>query len=87
MALSGSNPRIDFRQVTEDRLVEVVALLDYRPHIGRDVRGSLQRFGEFVRLCHPSEGLSRPGVERVGGLVKIVLAVNRQVGSFREVLA
>ena len=45
MALSGSNPRIDFRQVTEDRLV---ALLDYRPHIGRDVRGSLQRFGEFV---------------------------------------
>jgi hypothetical protein len=36
---------------------------------GRDFRWSLQHFGEFVWSCHPSEGLSRSSVERVGGFV------------------
>ena len=57
MALSGSNPRIDFRQVTEDRLVEVVALLDYRPHIAAmsgghcNASASLSDYVIHPRVC------------------------------------
>jgi hypothetical protein len=36
-------------------------------HIACRLKGSLQRFGEFLYGCHPAEGLSRPPVELVGG--------------------
>ena len=52
-----------------------------------EFRWSSQRFGEFVGWCHPSEGLSRAGVEGVGGLVEVVLGVLGEVGSFGKVLA
>ena len=56
-------------------------------HNGCEFRWSLQRFGEFVGWCHPSEGLSRPGVERVGGLVEVFLGEFGHVGAFGKVLA
>ena len=51
------------------------------------LKGSLQHFGEFLRWCHPVEGLSRPAVERMGGLVEVVLGEQGHVGAFGEVLA
>ena len=51
------------------------------------LRGSLQRFGEFLGWCHPSEGLSRPPVELVGGEVEVGLGECCHVGAFGEVLA
>ena len=56
-------------------------------HIACGLRGSLQRFGEFLRWCHPVEGLSRASVELVGGEVEIVLGECCYVGAFGEVLA
>jgi len=52
-----------------------------------EFRWSSQRFGEFVGWCHPSEGLSRAGVEGVGGLLEIILGEFGHVGAFGEVLA
>ena len=51
------------------------------------LRGSLQRFGEFLGWCHPVEGLSRASVELVGGEVEIGLGECCHVGAFGEVLA
>jgi len=56
-------------------------------HIGCGLRGSLQRFGEFLGWCHPVEGLSRASVELVCGEVEILLGECCHVGSFGEVLA
>ncbi len=50
-------------------------------------RGSLQRFGEFLGGCDPSEGLSRPSVELVSCKVEVVLRQLRHVGAFGKVLA
>jgi hypothetical protein len=47
-------------------IAELVTALDHvaqLAHIRCGLRGSLQRFGEFLRWCHPVEGLSRPPVE------------------------
>ena len=52
-----------------------------------EVKWSLQHFGEFLGWCHVTEGLSRAGVERVGGLVEVVLGVLGEVGALGEVLA
>ena len=50
--------------------------------IGCGLRGSLQRFGEFLGWCHPVEGLSRSAVELMSGEVEVVLGECCHVGAF-----
>ena len=69
------------RRIGDDR-ISLVAV-----DVGCGLRGSLQRFGEFLRWCHPVEGLSRASVELVGGEVEILLGECCHVGTFGEVLA
>ena len=58
-----------------------------RREIGCQLKGSLQHFGEFLGWCHPSEGLSRPAIERMRSVVEIGLGEQAHVGAFGKVLA